>query len=464
MGFLDRIVAPFRGRSYDGAQGGRRWRGQPSMPAPQLAAQVARRPLADRARYAVSNNPLAASGVEAWVTSLVGTGMRMQSKHHDQATREAIAAAWEKWTDIADADDASDFYGMQASAVRQMVVTGNGLLLMLNTPAGLRLRLIDFDQVDTSYTTPLSGGAQVVQGIEIDADGKRLAFHLFRERPGQVYSGFQRERMRIPAEDVILLHRPLWPGALTGISWFAPILLRLNDHDGTRDATSMRMRVGAMFTGWIRNGDGTASPFEGEQVGSTLTSGLTPGMMQYLNPNESVEFSDPPTIGMDSIAFMRLTERELAVGLGVPPYLLHGDISDVNYSSIRASLISFREKCSLIQHSVLVYQLLRRVFARWVTLEVLSGRISATVDEAQASAWVSERQAWVDPLKDCESEILAINNGLKSRREAVASRGRDVEELDAEIAADRAREKSLGLTFALPTPANSNEPPAQAAA
>jgi hypothetical protein len=45
-----------------------------------------------------------------------------------------------------------------------------------------------------------------------------------------------------------------------------------------------------------------------------------------------------------------------------------------------------------------------------------------------------------------------------SRREAVTSRGVDIEALDAEIAADNERAASLGLTFTAPAPANDNEP------
>lgn len=60
---------------------------------------------------------------------------------------------------------------------------------------------------------------------------------------------------------------------------------------------------------------------------------------------------------------------------------------------------------------------------------------------------------WVDPLKDAEAVATQIAAGLKSRRQAVAELGYSIEELDSEIAADQAREKSLGLTFAAPAPA-----------
>ncbi|MBN8957923.1 MAG: phage portal protein, partial [Rhizobiales bacterium] len=40
-----------------------------------------------------------------------------------------------------------------------------------------------------------------------------------------------------------------------------------------------------------------------------------------------------------------------------------------------------------------------------------------------------------------------IRAGLKSRSQSIAERGYDIEEVDAAIAADRAREERLGLAF-----------------
>ncbi|MDQ0315509.1 phage portal protein [Amorphus orientalis] len=452
---FDRLRKILERRSYDAAQGGRRWRGQPSMPAPVTETHAARFTLAARARYAVSNNPLAASGLEAWVNSLVGVGVKPQSRHPDPATRDLLSTRFERWTDTADADGLTDFYGLQASLVRSMIVVGEAFTVLVTEGGRLRVRQIDPDQVDASHNVRLANGAQIVQGVEFDTVGRRVAYHVFTERPGQIFGEHSLRRERIPAEDVVHLFRPLWPGQVRGLSWFAPILLRMADHDSTRDAQQVRQKVGAMLTGFVRSADGGGQPFDGEQVGGAITGGLEPGTIKYLAPGEEVVFSNPPAIGMDAVAFMRLTEREIAVGLGVPPYLLHGDLSDVNFSSIRAGLIAFRERVEALQHSVLVYQALRPIYERWATLEALTGRVVSRVEDATPAVWVTPRQVWVDPLKDTQAEILAISAGLKSRREAVASRGVDIEALDAEIATDKARADGLGLTFA---PANDNAP------
>jgi lambda family phage portal protein len=147
---------------------------------------------------------------------------------------------------------------------------------------------------------------------------------------------------------------------------------------------------------------------------------------------------------------MKLTEREIAVGLGLPASIFTGDLSDVNYSSIRAGLVEFRCRVAALQHGVIAFQALRPIWRRWATTEVLSGRVNTTVDAALPVKFITPKQQWVDPAKDVQAELDAIAGGLMSRREAVTSRGVDIEALDAEIAADNERAKALGLTFTNP--------------
>nr|WP_246729193.1 phage portal protein [Methylosinus sp. RM1] len=124
---------------------------------------------------------------------------------------------------------------------------------------------------------------------------------------------------------------------------------------------------------------------------------------------------------------MRVTAREIAAGLGVPYEQLTGDLSSVNYSSIRAGLVEFRRRVEALQHNVVVHQFCRPVWRRFVTTEYLAGRLEAPGFERDpepylSASWLPPKVEWVDPLKDVQAEILAIGAGLMSRRQAVAAR------------------------------------------
>jgi capsid protein len=65
----------------------------------------------------------------------------------------------------------------------------------------------------------------------------------------------------------------------------------------------------------------------------------------------------------------------------------------------------------------------------------------------RAVQWIPPRWDWVDPLKDIQAQVLAIDAGLLSRRKAVEATGYDIEEIDRENAADAARAIELGLGY-----------------
>ncbi|HMM63921.1 MAG TPA: phage portal protein [Mesorhizobium sp.] len=437
-------------RSYAAIAGGRRTRGRLDMPAALSAMHIARGPLARRARYLAANNALAASGVEAWVSALVGTGIKPQSAHADPDARAALNLAFENWTDEADADGLTDHYGQQAIMVRRMVIDGEAFALLVNTDAGLRVRLLDAEQVDASLNRELRDGGRIVQGIEFDAAGRRVAYHVLPERPGMPFAVLPLTPTRVPAEQVVHMFRPEVPGQVRGISWFAPVMLRLADLDQWRDAQLVRQKVAAMLAGFVTSVDGSGQPFEGEQRGAGLVGGLEPGTLKYLDAGQDIRFSEPAKIGAEVIDFAKVTEREIAVGLGLPASIFTGDLSEVNYSSIRAGLVEWRRRVEAIQHGVIAFQALRPIWKRWAATEVLSGRVTSTVDAAMPVKFITPKQQWVDPAKDVQAELDAIAGGLMSRREAVTARGVDIEALDAEIAADNQRAAALGLGFTNP--------------
>lgn len=62
---LNRLLRPAGRRAIEAAGGGRRWQTAPAIHAPQVETLAARGTIAQRARAAVVNQPLAARTVEA---------------------------------------------------------------------------------------------------------------------------------------------------------------------------------------------------------------------------------------------------------------------------------------------------------------------------------------------------------------------------------------------------------------
>ncbi len=450
-----RWLPALRTRRFDAAAGGRRWQGVQSFGQVNAEIGAAAGPVRRRAAYYSRNNPWIANGVAAIVSGAVGAGIKPQSQHPDPAVRVELHRRWQAWTSQADADGITDLYGLQGLAVRSMVESGECFGHLLLSPDGLRVRLLDADMVPMDETRELEGERRIIQGVEFGTDGSRAAYHVHRARP-EVPS-FSSDLVRVPAAAMAHLFAPLAPGQVRGISWLAPVLLRLHEIDLCEDAHLVRQKVAALFAGFITDTSGTAAGLDGTTANGILTTGLEPGTLKVLPSGTDIKFSDPAEIG-DVIAFLQLQLRSVAAGLGVPAYLLDGDLSAANYSSLRAALVEFRTRLEQLQYSVIVHQLCRPIWRAWIVAELLMGHIAGDLDELLAVEWITPAQPWVDPQKDAAaaSELLAA--GLTSRRRVVASQGWDIETLDAEIAADRDRARALGLSFPFPAAGSAARP------
>ena len=66
----------------------------------------------------------AANACEAFAANLVGDGIKPSSLVEDADLRDRLQRLWLAWTDEADADGLTDFYGLQAMVAREMFVAG----------------------------------------------------------------------------------------------------------------------------------------------------------------------------------------------------------------------------------------------------------------------------------------------------------------------------------------------------
>jgi capsid protein len=170
--------------------------------------------------------------------------------------------------------------------------------------------------------------------------------------------------------------------------------------------------------------------------------------LKRLPTGTDIKFSSPDQAN-EIQAFLRLNLQALAAGIGVPKFLLSGDLTGANYSSLRAGLLPFRQRCEQIQYHVLVPQFLDPVWMRVQGYAAL-GTGEGSLDGLDRVEWIMPRQLQVDPQKDTEALVAQIDNRLTSRRRAVAELGWDIDALDEEIAADQAREEKLGISKPAP--------------
>jgi len=446
-------------RSFDAAGAGRRWDQPRSLDSLNTAILAGATPAARRAGWYARNNPWIVAAVDSLVGNVVGAGIKPQSTHPDRAVREQLQALWLRWTDHAAPDGLADFYGLQAMAVRAMVESGESFARLRVTndtdSFPLHIELLDREQVPTDLHRDIGGGTRIRAGIEFDSAGRRVAYRVLSARPGDPLGSLRMDPNRVLAADCIHLFKPVAAGQLRGITWLAPVLLRLHELDQFEDATLVKAKVAALFTGFITDPDGTVGGLSGDNRSGVLTVGMEPGSLIPLPPGADIRFSNPTE--HDAYApFVKNHLRAVAAGLGLPYELVSGDLEGVTYSPIRAGLVEFRRRVEQLQHNVVVHLFCRPIWERFVRLAVLTGELPARDFDADPAAylgcsWLPPKFDYVDPMKDVQAEILAIGAGLKSRSQAISERGYDAEQVDAEIAAEQDRADGMGLTFGQPS-------------
>lgn len=454
--------------AYDAAGQGRRtghW--QPSSAAINAILFASADTLRSRSRDMVRKNPWAQHGVQSFAASAIGTGIVPQSLHPDPAMRKAIRLLWDRFAEQSDAHGITDIYGQQRLAVVAVKEAAECFARLrprlpedgLAVP--LQVQLIEAEHVPMQHTLPLGNGMRIRGGIEFDALGRRRFYHMYREHPGDAsVSGDINDLIRVPASEVLHVFEPLRPGQVRGVPGLSTALLRLFEFDQYEDGELVRKRDASMFSGFIKetaaqSGAGYGGETEGKDDGGIVdVVKLEPGTWQKLRPGEDVTRAEAADMGEGYSDFMRWVLRAIAAAIGITYEQLTGDLTGVNYSSIRAGLIEFRRAMEHFQHSIVVHQFCRPIWFAFLDAAVLSGALPVSARDYRANLalfrsvkWVPPGWAWVDPEKEVKAAIMAIRGGLSSRSTEVSATGYSAEQVDAEQAADNARADGLGLSY-----------------
>jgi len=448
---------------YDAAAGGRRavgWRVSSAGPNAVLSANL--QTLRNRSRDAVRQNARADAAVSAIASNVVGTGIVPVFDTGDEGLNRELGELFLAWTDEADADGGLDFYGQQALAVRGMAEGGEVFGRLRRRRAGdlatvpLQVQLLEPEYVPHDAFSA-SRADQVQQGIRFDALGRRTAYLMYRQHPfdWSARNGLaDLTPMEVPAGEVLHLRDMRRPGQLRGEPWATRALIRLRDLDQYDDAQLVRQKLATMLAGFIRRKSGATEPVLGGEGAAdpqgVALAPLEPAMMQYLDVDEEITFTDPPKV--DGYAdFVRQQVRGIAVSMGVLYEQVSADYSQVNDRMWRASVQEFRRRCEMWQHHVVVFQWCRPVMRAWLQQALLAGivKLPRQVPEMALHRvrWAPQRWPYIHPVQDVQSDILLRNAGFESSSSIIARRGERRTQVYQEIADEEGQEAELALTF-----------------
>jgi len=330
---------------------------------------------------------------------------------------------WKAWaeTTCCDADGLEDFYGLQHMVMEAVAESGECLIRRRRRfssdglPVPVQLQVLEADFLDENKATIL-GLNEVIQGVEFDALGRRVAYWLFDRHPGSNAAWGSLQSTRVPAEDVIHVFLRKRPGQARGYTWLAPVIQRMSSFDEMEDAVMEQAKIAACFAAFVTKDPETHT---GVKKGPALIDRMEPGIVQELSMGEAVSFGTPPTFnGYTTYSWQAL--HAIAVGLGVPYELLTGDLKGVNFSSGRMGWLNFARRVDVWQWRMLIPQLCDQVWRWFMEAQVL---LPGGVTDDVKAYWVPPRRDMVDPKSETENVITRVRNGLTTWPDALRELG-----------------------------------------
>ncbi len=399
------------------------------------------RELRRRARALFRDDAYVTAAVREFVQNIVGEqGIRPHPRNTGadgkpaEKANKALVDAFKLWgrKKTTSTDKRLSWVAMQDRIVESWVIDGEAFIRKhkgFRNAFGFALELIDPDLLDEQMNKEAdSRGNAIVMGVEIDAWSAPVAYHFWSHHPAEVG---RRERLRIPAEEIIHLFKQKRPKQVRGVSLLTPIIFRLKMLGAYEDAEVTGARISSSKMGFFQTNPEYLDSFEGPVANEKIIMDVAPGSFEQLPPGMEFKPWDPQHPGTNVAGFVKTILRSIAVGLGMAYTTLAGDLEGTNYSSIRAGLLSERDFWRRLQGWI-SDEVHSDVFAEWLDMAILTPILSLPSKLAERwldIEWKGRGWKWVDPYNDARSNEMMLSLGLTSRQQLCAEMGRDFEDL-----------------------------------
>jgi lambda family phage portal protein len=434
-----------------------------------------------RSRDLQRRDPQALGATNTTVTSVVGTGLSLRARPDAKtlrmtpeaakewrATTESKFCAWAGSAIACDLEATLDLYQLQALALRSALDSGDviALLPMKQRRASrykLKVHIVEADRLcnkDHASDTDV-----LTAGVERDAEGMPLNYHIAKRHPGALTGYKATEWDVVPAfgaltgrRNVIHLFDKRRPGQSRGVPYLAPVIETLKQISDYTYAELQSAVIAAAFTVFIESESGTGLDLDDAGAPqSTATPsggdiGLRPGAIVDLAKGEKATFANPGRPNSSADVFLQAMLRRVGVALELPYEILVKHFT-ASYSAARAALLEawrfFKGR-----RAWLAAMFLQPIYEAWLEEAIALGDIVAPgfFDDPLMRAawcgaeWIGDAPGQIDPLKEIDAAAKRLETLLSTRGdEAMELRGADWDDVIERLAMEQRSIEAAGL-------------------
>jgi len=432
---------------------------------------------------ALQNNGWIAGGVEAAISTIIGTGLKLNAKpdHEVLGWSTSDASSWARRVERRyaarcrnkfECDASGQFTGgqMEAAHLRQFFATGEGLTqyLMFDRPgveSKTRARLLPSHWLSRDS----NDSERLNQGVRLDLHGAPVSYKLRTKAVSGLATDIEyraRDRFGRPIINHIFDGHP---NQYRGITVFAPVLKTIRHYDKLSGSTLAASLLHAIFavtiesdypTEDVLSAIGGTVPFAGflgelanyhKNVDIPLGEGV--GKIPHLFTGERLNLQSAkyPNANYEPLANFLL--REIARCLGCLFEDLTGDYRGATYSSLQNGIAKIWP-ITLYRREHIAIPFKQTDYEAWLEEEVDSGRtpfpdgIRGFLENKAAACraeWTGPPKPVADELKAARSDEIYYGMGVKSQSRIASDRGYDIDDEHEALEREQKSREHRGL-------------------
>lgn len=371
----------------------------------------------------------------------------------DQADSAVLLRAWKRFGKRGQYDVTGRLSEtmFDTLAVTMVARDGEALVRIVTGPDRgvhrLQLQLLPGHLLDEDHNRDLADGRRIRMGVEFDAFMKPIAYHLrLQPRSADIWGNSSQRYERVAAEEILHLFVPEEVDQWRGVPWAYVSLRDARMLDQFDEAALVAANVGASKMGFFQQQkDAEGAPIAGSDAGDGSDDFITeaaPGTFDIIPDGYELKEWDPTYPNEVYEPFTKAVLRRLSTGLLTSNHSITGDLTDVNFSSIRAGTLDEREMWKMLQGWYIETKEL--ILTAWLTRALMYDQELrrlpyAKFDKFNAPLFTGRRWEWVDPRNDMLANKEAVALRIKSRAEIIRDTGRDPDTVWAELEAEEAR-------------------------
>lgn len=454
---------------------------------PDQKVRLTLRIMRERCRNLANNNDHAARFLNKAKENVIGPNGITLEMSLDPAVvpnavklNQLVTSAWLRWCEVKKGagptvDGRMSFIDASQLWIGTKLQDGEAFVRKVKgypyNDARFALQFFDADQIDVNWNKfrQVNSGGQVGNevrmGVEVDEWHRPVAYWAFDQHPAETPSSLR--RIRIPATEMehALVFR--FANQTRGVPWMHTAMNRLNMLGQYEEAALVASRLGAskMAALQTRSGDDyapsstakkkTAASGGGLESRGQVTMETEAGTLWELPEGFEIK---PIDWNYPNVAFAEFDNamlRAAAMGLNVSYSSLTGDLSKVNFSSIRQGMLDEREGWKVLQ-TFAIEHFYRPTFRAWLEMAVTTGELDLPAKlpldlVEDAAVWTPRGWDWVDPKKDVDADVASIRSGQNTLKASAAKRGLDWKEVIDQRAREIAYAKEKGVPIDLTT-------------